>query len=161
VSPRDLLRTLTPLGWLAAVAAVLALLTLAGQGLGFRWDPFRLAERRLEAAEQRAAEAVNDAAARRLEAEGAAAQVRRLDDDQQQALELARVTAATGAEARSADDADHPLDPDRAARLRAHDRELCRVRPGVCAAAEAADPRDGDGSLPPAAAAGPAHDGGS
>jgi hypothetical protein len=159
VSPRELLRALTPLGWLILVAVFVGVLAAAGRGLGLRWDPFGLDERRLQTAERHAAAAVNDAAARRLEAEGAAVQARRLDDHQQQALELARITAAAGAEARNADDADHPLDPDRADRLRAHDRELCRLRPDVCAASAAAAPGGGDGPVPAAAPAGATHDG--
>lgn len=162
MSLRDLPRTLTPLGWLAALAAVALVLTAAGRGLGLRWDPFDLAGRRLEAAERRADEAVDAAAARRLEIEGAAAQARRLDDHQQRALDLARGAASAGVEARNADDADQPLDPARIARLRDHDRELCRLRPEVCPAAEADASGDGDDVLPVAAPAGSAsHHGGS
>ena len=51
---RDLVRTLTPLGWLALVGMAVVLLAIAGRGLGLRWDPFGLQQRRMEAAEARA-----------------------------------------------------------------------------------------------------------
>ena len=59
------MRTLTPIGWLAVAAliAVLAVAVLAG--LGFRWDPLRLQQRRLETAQARAALAEDQAVARR------------------------------------------------------------------------------------------------
>ena len=46
-----LLRTLTPWGWALVAAGVLAAALIGLHGLGFRWDPLRLAERRLAAAE--------------------------------------------------------------------------------------------------------------
>lgn len=42
------------------------------------------------------------------------------------------VTHAVEIEARRAPDADAPLDPDRLDRLRAHDVELCALRPALC-----------------------------
>src|SRR5690606_35600552 len=45
-----LFRTLTPLGWLATVAAVALLLLVVGRGAGLRWDPLQLQARRLETA---------------------------------------------------------------------------------------------------------------
>ena len=118
--------------WLfVAVAAVVGLLVV-GHAAGLRWDPLGLAGRRARTAEQRAATHASDAAARRLELEGVAAQGRRLDDHHQRALETARITAAAEAEARSAHDANISLDPARAGRLRAHDRELCRIHPASC-----------------------------
>jgi len=60
-------------------------------------------------------------------------------------------TAAAITDARSAADADTPLDNARADRLRAHDRSLCDASPGLCA-----DP-DLAGSVPrPVPAAGTA-----
>src|SRR5690606_36075718 len=123
VTPRLVLRTLTPLGWLLSALALAAVLIALGRGLGLHWDPFGLGERRLETARSRAETAEADAAARRLEVEGAADLSRRLDRHHQQSVELARVTAAADAQSRKADDADVPLDPARAARLRAHDRQ--------------------------------------
>jgi hypothetical protein len=130
-------------GWAVAAAAAVVALVLLGQALGFRWDPFDRAGRRIEAAEARAAGAEAEVAARRLEVEGAVAQARRIDIHQQQALGLGRVTARAQAEGRTADDADRPLDPARAARLAEHDRELCHLAPAICVGPAAAEPAAG------------------
>ena len=135
MSPRLILRSLTPVGWALAALAGLAVLLVLGRGLGIHWDPFGLGARRLEMAERRAETTAADAAARQLEVEGAADLAGRLDRHHQQAVELARATAAADAQSRNADDADVPLDPARAARLRAHDGELCRLAPDLCGAA--------------------------
>lgn len=146
------LRALTPSGWGVAVALALVAVMALGKGLGLRWDPFGLDDRRLAAAEARAAAAGSDAAARRLEVEGAAAQARRIDIHHQQDVAVARATGQAVTHARNADDASNPLDPDRAARLREHDRRLCDLAPAVCAAAPVESAGGGDGSL----SAGPA-----
>lgn len=131
------MRTLTPLGWLALAGTVVLLLAVTGRGLGLRWDPFSLQQRRLEVAEARAMRAESDAEARRVEAEGRAQQAARLDIHHRQILAVERATVAAVTQARSAEDANDPLDPVRADRLRAHDRELCRLAAGLdgCAAA--------------------------
>ena len=130
------LRFPTPLGWLAlAVGGVLVVALLAG-GLGFRWDPLGLDRRRLDAAQAQAAEGRAAETARRLEQQGEASQRRRLDIFNDITAEAARATATAVTQARSAEDADTPLDPDRLRRLREHDRELCRLAPDIngCAA---------------------------
>jgi len=50
MSAGSILRALTPLGWLAAAAAALALGCVLLGGLGFRWDPLNLQHKRLDAA---------------------------------------------------------------------------------------------------------------
>ena len=148
------LRLLTPVGWSLLAVALVVAIALAGHGLGFRWDPFDLNRRRIVSAETRAAAAEADAAARRLEVEGAAAQARRSDAHHRHVLELERATARAQAGARRAHDAEHPLDPARAGRLAEHDRELCRIAPPICIAA-ATEPAAGDDrSVPPGPAAG-------
>lgn len=112
-------RLLTPLGWAFAAAG----------GLGFRWDPFNQTQRRLQTAQAQAQVGQAEAAARRLEAEAAVQQTRRLDQFHQQQTATARTTAIAVEQARSADDAKTPLDARRAERLRGHDRELCRLAP--------------------------------
>ncbi|HYD28255.1 hypothetical protein [Brevundimonas sp.] len=152
----SILRSLALVGWgpmgrvLCLVALAVAVVALA-HGLGLRWDPFGLAERRLRAAEARAAASASDAFARRLEAEGLAGQARRLDQSHQQTVAVERVTAETTAQARSAHDASTPLDPARADRLLRHDRELCRLAPAVCPSAAPGSAAGGD----PAVRAGP------
>ncbi|WEK39905.1 MAG: hypothetical protein P0Y50_15430 [Candidatus Brevundimonas colombiensis] len=141
MSAGSFLRALTPVGWLATgVAALICIVALLG-GLGFRWDPLNLQQKRLAAEQGRARAASTEAAAqewaRRLEVQGAADQALRVDHYQQTTTGAGRATAAAVVQARSADDADHPLDPRRADRLRAHDGQLCRIAPDLdgCAAA--------------------------
>jgi hypothetical protein len=55
-------------------------------------------------------------------------------------------------EARNAPDADTPLAPERADRLRSHDLRMCNAFPALCADPDAADGRAG--TLPPAGPAG-------
>ena len=137
------LRTLAPLGWLALGLAALAAVALIFGGLGFRWDPLDLARRRADRAEQAAAVATAQATARTAEAEGQAAQVVRLDAALQSAVALERATAHALQIARTADDVSTPLDPDRADRLRDHDRELCRLAPDLGGCPATPDPADG------------------
>ena len=143
----SVLRALTPLGWVAVAGAVLGLVATLLGGLGFRWDPLGLQQRRLAAAEARATAgegaALAQAAARRLESEGARDLLRRLDDFQQQQTATARVTATAVAQARNADDAETLLDSRRADRLRGHDRELCRLAPDLDGCADTAEPSGG------------------
>jgi len=126
-----IVRGLTPLAWTLAVGLAVLVVLAFGHGLGLRWDPFGLTERRLEAAVTHAAAAESDAAARSLEVEGAARLALRVDAHQQQAVSVARATDHAAAHARSAHDASTPLDPARAARLREHDRRLCGLAPAV------------------------------
>ena len=141
MSGASMFRALTPLGWLAAGLAVLALGGVLLGGLGFRWDPLNLQQKRLIAAQTQAkaaaAAAQTQAAARQIEAEGAAAQAQRVDHYQQKTTAAERATAAAVIQARSADDADQTLDARRAVRLRDHDGELCRIAPDLdgCAGA--------------------------
>lgn len=131
------LRAPTPVGWGLLFAALVLAVVWLGHGLGLRWDPFGLAERRLRTAEAHAAAAASDALARGLEADGMAEQARRLEHHHQQAVAVERSTAVATAQARSAHDASIPLDPARADRLVRHDRELCRLAPVVCRSAPA------------------------
>ncbi|WP_298159703.1 hypothetical protein [Brevundimonas sp.] len=136
------LRTLTPTGWLGLGLAGAVAVALVLGGLGFRWDPFDLGRRRLDRAEASAAAAVEEAAARSAEARGQAGQVARLEAAVQSAVALERVTARSIQTARTADDSTTPLPADRAARLRDHDRELCRLAPHLIGCPAAPDPAD-------------------
>lgn len=137
MTPRDLARTLTPLGWMVVIGAGVLLVTFVGRGVGLRWDPFDLQQRRLETVQARAIQAQTDVEARRLEAAARVQQTARLETHHRQILAVERATVAAVTQARSAPDANDPLDPVRAGRLRAHDRELCRFAPDLdgCAAA--------------------------
>lgn len=142
--PLDVVRGLTPVGWLAVGVATVAAGAVVLGGLGFRWDPFQLDRRRADRAEQAAAVAAAEAAARSAEAEGQAGQVARLDAAVRTTVALERATARSLETARTADDASVPLPPDRARRLRDHDRELCRLAPDLLGCPAAPDPA-GDG----------------
>ena len=139
MSVRDLLRALTPLGRLLAVAACMAVALLVLGATGWRWDPLRLDQRRADRAEAQAAAAASDAAARGLEAEGEAALRRRGQSRAQTSIAVAASTAIALDHARTADDADTPLEPGRAVRLRRHDDELCRLAPHLVGCAPAPD----------------------
>lgn len=131
----SLLRTLTPWGWGLSLTVLLVLTVALARGLGLRWDPFDLAGRRLEAAQHRVETLDRDLAARRLEVEGSQAQARRVARHHQTLTAVATTTARTLERTEQADDAQIPLEADRADRLRDHDRELCRLAPAVCGAA--------------------------
>jgi hypothetical protein len=148
VSPAELLRSLTPVGWLATILAALAVLAVTLGGLGFRWDPFDLTRRRADRAEAAAGLARSEAAARAAEAEGQGGQVARLDAAHTLARRTDAATIPVLLEARTAHDADLPLSPDRLDRLRAHDDELCRIAPDLGGCSAAPDPtRDGHPAL--------------
>ncbi|MFN3879378.1 MAG: hypothetical protein ACK4MH_13475 [Brevundimonas sp.] len=138
-----LLRALTPWGWLAAGVAVLGVGAVLLGGLGFRWDPLDLQQKRLATARSHerdaAAAAQAQAEARRIETAGAAAQAVRVDHYQHRTTAVDRATATAVAQARSADDADYSLEHRRADRLRRHDRELCRLAPDLDGCAGAVD----------------------
>lgn len=131
------LRALAPGARVLLVLAAAILLGVVAMRLGLRWDPFSLGERRLERAEARAVAAEAEAAARGLEAEGARDQEIRLDSHNRTVSAADAAAAVLIQQSGAADDASVPLDPARADRLRAHDRELCRIVPDLdgCAAA--------------------------
>lgn len=131
------LNALTPLGWAAAALLGLIFLGLTAGALGFRWDPLRLTERRLERTRADLAVARADLSARRIEQAAEAGQRARLDLHHRQTTAVAALTAAAEAQARSAPDAQTPLDADRTRRLHDLDRGLCGLAPDLegCAAA--------------------------
>lgn len=164
MTPDALRKGLRAGGWTAAVVAAVALTVALLGGLGFRWDPLNLEQRRRVRAEARASEAAASAKAegeaRRHEQAGTVAQLRRLEHFKQQEIEATRATAVAVSEAKRADDANTLLESRRADRLRAHDRELCRLAPDLAGCARASDPaRDGEPPLLPGDPAGGADPG--
>jgi len=127
------LRVLTPGGWGAVLVVVLAVILVIGPGrglvggLGLRWDPFGAQARRLAQAERTADIAVADAAARTAEAGAERLQQERIRLQQDAARGAVSATAIAASQARNTNDAHSPIDAARAARLLAHDRELCRL----------------------------------
>lgn len=150
-----ILNALTPWGWAAAGLLALTFLILAAGAAGFRWDPLRLTERRLERTQAELAHARSDLSARRIERAAEAGQRARLDAHHRQTNAAVALTAAAEADARNAPDARHALDTDRTRRLHDLDRSLCGLAPDLegCAAAPRAAGR-GDPLLRPGDAAG-------
>lgn len=77
--------------------------------------------------------ALAEAATARLETEGAQAATQRVEVVVRQREAAARIAADLTTQAVQAEDAHDPLEADRAARLRAADRELCLAAPDLCA----------------------------
>lgn len=138
------------IGYALAALALLFVVASVGRSLGFRWDPFNLQGRKLERETVRADTAESDASARGLEAEGERDQAQRIEHYYRQEVILTDHLSRAETLARSAPDANEPLPPERAERLLASDRELCRVVPAACRrpAAAPVDSDGGDDALP-------------
>lgn len=116
--------------------AVVCVLILAGvlAVVSFLSDPFGIKSWWNDRQEVRHERVESNAVARTLESEGNAAQVQRVETFHRQTITVRDLTAQSVNEARSAPDANEPIDPARFERLRAADRELCDTT-GLCAAA--------------------------
>ena len=125
---------------LAVLAVAILLLLRGASATGLRWDPLGLDRRQLEAAQARASRAESDAAARAAEVTGERRQAERLDRALQTVRAAEALTATALQTARTAEDAEIPLAPERAARLRAHDGELCRLAAYLDGCTAAAEP---------------------
>lgn len=128
--PRWLTRQMGPLtliGWIIAMIAVVMAFALLAHGWSrlWSWLPWSTAHQ-LETARSEAAVQTDRAGSSALQAEGEGDQVRRLDAYSHQLITVQAVTAAAVQEARSAPNAQTPLEDARSARLRAHGLELCR-----------------------------------
>ncbi len=126
----------TALRWSLMALAAVILLTVVTTGWGrlWSWVPWSTASR-AERAETRADTAESDAAARGIESTARGEQIERIEAAGQIRIQVEAVTAAAIAQARGAEDAETPLEPARAGRLRDADRQLCELAPGSCAAA--------------------------
>jgi len=144
---KRLLRSISPTGWLICVA--LAAAAFIGIGLmrptflGLQFDPFGIDRRKVESLTEERDRAESEAAARGLEVEGEREQAARVDTFHRQVVEIHTITAEAVSQARSAPDAEDPLETDRAVRLGDHDRRLCQLAPRSCPAAAAGDPSGG------------------
>lgn len=119
----------------AGVLLVIGVLSV----LSFVADPFGVRSWFRDRAERQAEITRADLQARTVESEGRAAQMDRLETFHREVITIQSATASPVTEARSAPDADIPLDPDRADRLRRADRSLCGVAAGCSAPTD--DPR--------------------
>lgn len=139
----------------AAAAGVCVGVVAAGAPmLGFRWDPFDRAARRIAHLEARLEQADSASIAYAAVAEAEARQSARLEAHQRRAIQATEVVSDLSRQAQEAPDAEHPLSPDRVDRLRDADRRLCGLVPELCVADAAAQPPGvGDHAMPPAGAA--------
>lgn len=133
-------RFLTPKGWAYLIG--FALLVLALILLANAWNKVWSflswsAESRLERAETARDVAQDDASARSIESAGQAAQIQRIETVHRQIVTVQAATQNAITEARSAPDANDPLEPGRAVRLATSDRMLCGYAPDLCRPAEA------------------------
>jgi len=85
--------------------------------------------------------ALAKAAVSGLEAEGAHASAQRVDVVVRQRDATAAIVAKLSAKALISEDANAPLDPDRAARLHDADRQLCLAAPALAGCSEGGDAR--------------------
>ena len=133
-------RTLTPLGWLASMLAVVVAIALIAGGWNKLWAflPWS-AESKLDRIEMKLELAEDARAARAIESIGQSEQIQRIETVHRQIVTVQAATANDITEARSAPDATDPLDTLRRLRLVGSDRMLCNYAPDLCQPA-AADP---------------------
>jgi hypothetical protein len=134
------LRIITPTGWLVIAAVAVVLFGLAGLArpsfLGLKFDPFGIDARKIDRLE-------NDVSVLEREAAGNAEIAIASQTFHTREVVIRDLARQAEIEARTASDANTPLDPDRVARIRAADNRLCIVAPSICpnpdAAASGAD----------------------
>lgn len=125
----------SPWGWALGILTLLALgwlaIVILG-GLGFRFDPFNTAEKRLETAQATAVTATIAAGARAQEATGARDTMQKVERTLDQVRRVETIAIDLTTQARAAPYANQDLDPDRRARLRSEYERLCAARAAVC-----------------------------
>ncbi len=152
-------RAIVP-GWaggaLVALAGLAAVAAAAHQwDRLWSWLPWS-DERRLEQVVVQRDQLAAEVAAQAGHIEALTEQARRVETVHRQVIALRDLTDPVIHQARSAPDASILLDSERADRLRAHDRKLCELAPGACAASAAAAAGDGDPPMSDRDAAGKA-----
>jgi hypothetical protein len=130
-----ILRALSKTGWLVIAAVAVVLFGLAGLArpsfLGLKFDPFGIDARKIDRLETEVSVLEREAVG---QAEIAAA-TQTFHTREVVIRDLARQSET---EARTAPDAETPLDPDRVDRIRAADNRLCIVAPSICASPDPA-----------------------
>jgi len=131
------------IAWAIAAVTILAIVVIAATVWGrlWSWLPWS-AESRADRAEARAEVAEDTARSEGARATGEAETGRAIERHTIIVRAADRVAADAEIEARTASDADTPIDPDRARRLLDAQRGLCAVAPTICAEARP-DPSDG------------------
>jgi hypothetical protein len=124
------LRIITPTGWLIIAAVAVVLFGLAGLArpsfLGFKFDPFGIDARKLD-------QLADQVSVMEREAIGNAEVAAATQTFHTREVVIRELSRQAEIEARTAPDAETPLDPDRVARIRAADNRLCIVAPSICA----------------------------
>ena len=106
----------------AAVVCIIALIAVAS----FLSDPFGFKARKIDRLQREAATAQSEADARTLESEGRAGQLDRLETYHREVITIQSATEPFAAEARSAPDANTPLDTHWRDLLRRSNGSLCQ-----------------------------------
>ena len=121
------------IAWAIAAVTIFAVLVIAATVWGrlWSWLPWS-AESRADRAEARAEVAEDTARSEGARATGEAETGRAIERQTIIIRAADRVAAAAEVEARTAPDADTPLDPDRARRIHDAQRGLCAVAPTIC-----------------------------
>jgi hypothetical protein len=123
------LRIITPTGWLVIAAVAVVLFGLAGLArpsfLGLKFDPFGIDARKIDRLE-------NDVLVLEREATGNAEIAIASQTFHTREVVIRDLARQAEIEARTASDANTPLDPDRVARIRAADNRLCSAYPAIC-----------------------------
>jgi len=123
------LRIITPTGWLVIAAVAVVLFGLAGLArpsfLGFKFDPFGIDARKIDRLE-------SDVSVLERETTGNAEIAIASQTFHTREVVIRDLARQAEIEARTAPDANTPLDPDRVARIRAADNRLCIVAPSIC-----------------------------
>jgi len=139
------LRIITPTGWLIIAAVAVVLFGLAGLArpsfLGLKFDPFGIDARKMDRLE-------NEVSVLEREASGNAEIAVASQTFHTREVVIRDLARQAEIEARTAPDAETPLDLDRVARIRAADHRLCEVYPAIC---PAPDPAGGRADAVPAA----------
>jgi hypothetical protein len=123
------LRAITPVGWVYIVSAAIALFVVASMTrptlLGFKFDPFGIDARKIDRLE-------NDVSVLEREATGNAEIASATQTFHTREVVIRELSRNAEIDARTAPDANTPLDPDRVARIRAADHRLCEAYPAIC-----------------------------
>lgn len=123
------LRIITPTGWLVIAAVAVVLFGLAGLArpsfLGLKFDPFGIDARKLD-------QLTDQVSVMEREAAGNAEIAIASQTFHTREVVIRDLARQAEIEARTASDANTPLDPDRVARIRAADNRLCIVAPSIC-----------------------------
>ncbi len=124
------LRIITPTGWLVIAAVAVVLFGLAGLArpsfLGLKFDPFGIDARKIDRLK-------GEVSVLEREATGNAEIAAATQTFHTREVVIRELSRQAEIEARTAPDAETPLDPNRVARIRAADHRLCIVAPSICA----------------------------